>query len=88
MSKNMAFDWFGASAPKGRQLSLKSLVIWEAIKEAKRQGLNVFDFEGIYDSRFHQTQKNWQGFSFFKKGFGGEEIEFSQPLIKLLPGGA
>ncbi len=81
-SRNMAFDWFGASSPEGRKLFAKSLVMWQAIRESKKRGLKIFDFEGIYDSRFHQTQKGWQGFSFFKKGFGGEEVEFSPPTLR------
>lgn len=84
-SKNMAFDWYGASSPKGRRLSAKSLVVWEAVKESKKQNLKVFDCEGIYDPRFHRCQKGWQGFSRFKRGFGGREIEFYPALIKLLP---
>jgi lipid II:glycine glycyltransferase (peptidoglycan interpeptide bridge formation enzyme) len=87
-SKNMAFDWFGASSPQGRKLFAKSLVIWEAIKESKKRGLKIFDFEGIYDERYPWLNRGWRGFSRFKKGFGGEEIEFDESLIKLLPGGA
>ena len=81
----MAFDWFGANTSVGRNLLAKPLVLWEAIKESKRRGLKVFDFEGIYDKRFPKLNKGWKGFSNFKKGFGGEKVEFSQPLIKLLP---
>ena len=84
-SKNMAFDWFGANTLKGRKLLAKSLILWKAIKESKKRGLKIFDFEGIYDKRFPKLNKGWIGFSNFKKGFGGREIEFCQPLIKLLP---
>jgi len=87
-SENMAFDWSGANTKLGRKFLAKSLILWEAIKESKNKGLKVFDFEGIYDPRFHKAQKGWQGFSFFKKGFGGEEVEFSSPLTILLPGRA
>lgn len=76
-SSNMAFDWYGASTKQGRQLSAKILTLWQAIKEAKSRGLKVFDFEGIYDPRFRQCQKGWQGFTHFKKGFGGKEVSFS-----------
>lgn len=86
-SQNMAFDWFGANSFLGRKLFAKSLVMWTAIREAKKRKLKIFDFEGIYDHRFHKNQKGWQGFSFFKKGFGGKEIEFSQPLTAVLPRG-
>lgn len=85
-SSNIAFDWLGANTLKGRKLLAKPLVLWQAIKESKKRGLRIFDFEGIYDKRFPKLNKGWIGFSNFKKGFGGKEIEFSQPLIKLLPG--
>ena len=84
-SSNMAFDWFGASTGLGRKLLAKPLVLWKAIKESKKKGLKIFDLGGIYDQRFPKLNKGWKGFSYFKKGFGGKEIEFSQPLIRLLP---
>jgi len=68
-SKNMAFDWFGMTTPLGRRLSVKPLVLWEAIKEAKRQKLRVFDFEGVWDERFPRHNKGWKGFTKFKEGF-------------------
>ncbi len=79
-SKNMAFYWHNCSNKEGKKLFAPTLVIWQAIKEAKRRNLKIFDFEGIYDSRFHKLMKNWQGFSKFKKGFGGQKILFSKPL--------
>jgi lipid II:glycine glycyltransferase (peptidoglycan interpeptide bridge formation enzyme) len=84
-SKNMAFDWIGASTKKGRSLLAKSLVVWKAIGEAKKRELKIFDFEGIYDPRFAHCQKGWKGFTHFKKGFGGKEVSFTHPLIFFPP---
>ncbi len=46
----------------------------DAILLAKKSGCKVFDFDGIYDERF--PIKTWLGFTKFKKGFGGKEIEY------------
>jgi len=70
------------STQKGRKLFTQYLIVWEAIKEAKRLGCKIFDFEGIYDTRFHSATKSWQGFSHFKKSFGGKEIEYSGTFSK------
>ncbi|PIS09295.1 hypothetical protein COT75_02200 [Candidatus Beckwithbacteria bacterium CG10_big_fil_rev_8_21_14_0_10_34_10] len=79
-SENMAFDWWGANSKKGRKLLAKPYILWEAIKFSKKRNFQVFDFEGIYDKRFPKAQKNWQGFSKFKKGFGGIEIQLAKPI--------
>jgi peptidoglycan pentaglycine glycine transferase (the first glycine) len=55
-------------------LNLPYFIVWEAMKEAKKRGCKIWDFEGIYDARW--PNKSWLGFSHFKKSFGGEEIEF------------
>lgn len=47
---------------------------WEAIKEAKKRGMKVYNFWGIapQDSLKHP----WRGITLFKKGFGGHELEY------------
>ncbi|MDO8551523.1 MAG: peptidoglycan bridge formation glycyltransferase FemA/FemB family protein [bacterium] len=85
-----AYYFYAASAPQGRRTSAPYLVIWEAIKKAKKKNFRTFDFEGIKDSRDKNT-KNWGGFTHFKKGFGGKEIElplsvsyYPNPLINMV----
>lgn len=70
-----AHYFHAASTIEGRKLQAPSLVIWEAIKLVKKKGCTSFDFEGIFDPRDKDT-KNWGGFTRFKKGFGGEEVEY------------
>lgn len=77
--KETASYFHAASTSEGRQVSSPYLVIWEAIKQTKRHGCKIFDFEGILDPRDKNTKK-WGGFTHFKKGFGGSEVEF--PLAK------
>ena len=71
---------YAATNKKGRATSAQYLVVVEAIKESKRRGAKIFDFEGIYDPRYHKQTKGWRGFTHFKKSFGGEEVEFPQTL--------
>jgi len=83
----IAYYYQAASTNQGNQLAAPSLLVWEALKIAKKKRCKIFDFEGIYDSRF--PQKDWHGFTKFKMGFGGEEIAYPPPLVKtsfLLPG--
>ena len=73
-----AYYWQAASLNKGKKLACPSLLVWEALKLSKQKGCDIFDFEGIYDERF--PNKSWLGFSRFKSGFGGKEIEFPPPM--------
>lgn len=73
-SKDGCFYSHNGSTKLGRRLMAPSLCTWEGMKEAKRRKLKVFDFEGIYDGS--RILRRWQGFTRFKRGFGGEEIEF------------
>lgn len=72
---------YAFSTKEGNRLSAPSLLVWEAIRLAKSKGCKVFDFEGIFDERYPQT-KSWQGFTYFKKGFGGKEVVFPPALVK------
>ena len=74
-----AYYWQAAATEKGKKLLAPTILLWEAIKLAKRKGCATFDFEGVYDERFPKN-KSWLGFTHFKKGFGGKEIEFPLPL--------
>ena len=78
----IAYYHYAASSEEGRKLLAAYFVLWKAIKLAKSRGCHTFDFEGIYDGRFPKATRNWKGFTFFKKKFGGKEVEFPRPLIK------
>jgi len=64
------------STALGRQLMAPSLLVWEGMKTGKRRGLIDFDFDGVYDERYPDQQKRFQGFGRFKAGFGGKELYF------------
>jgi lipid II:glycine glycyltransferase (peptidoglycan interpeptide bridge formation enzyme) len=86
-SPHQAHYYLAATNPQGRKLFAQYLLLWEAIKISKKAGKEIFDLEGIYDSRF--PQKSWLGFTHFKKSFGGTEVEypgcFTQYIFPLLP---
>ena len=74
MHERMAYYFYSGALPEGKVRNLPYLVAWEAMKEAKIRGCLVWDWEGIYDTRW--PNKGWRGFSHFKKSFGGEEVQF------------
>lgn len=71
---------YGFISNEGRSsLSMASL-LYQGILWGKKMDCKVFDFEGIYDSRF--PNKSWLGFSRFKKSFGGYEVLYPGTYIK------
>ena len=80
-SNESAYYMYAAASDAGKKLCAPTLITWEAIKKAKSKKMKIFDFEGIYDERF--PIKSWQGFSRFKKSFGGKEIEYPGCYSKL-----
>ena len=78
-----AYYWQAAASDKGKKLLAPTLIVWEAIKLAKKEKCESFDFEGIYDERFPENH-SWLGFTHFKEGFRGKEILYPKPLVKNL----
>lgn len=77
-----AFYHHAASSKKGQGVFAPYAVMWETIKLAKRQGCEILDLEGIYDTRYSKLTRRWGGFTHFKKGFGGEIISFPGSYTK------
>jgi len=50
------------------------LVQWEAILEAKKRGMKVYNFWGIAPE--NSPKHPWRGITLFKKGFGGRELRY------------
>ncbi len=69
---NEAIYHHGAS--ESSSIPASYLVQWEAILEAKKRGMNYYNFWGIAPSEnFHHP---WYGLTQFKKGFGGQSRSF------------
>lgn len=64
-----------ASLEKHREVMAPYLLLWQAMRFLKKKGCRVLDLEGIYDPR-NPTTKKWKGFTLFKRGFGGKEVEY------------
>ena len=79
-SHDIAYYWQGFTNSEGRSTLSQYSLVWKGILWAKSQNCKVFDFEGIYDSRF--PNKSWLGFTHFKKSFGGNEILYPGAYIK------
>lgn len=75
-----AYYYYAGAMPEGKKINLQYLVVWKCMQEAKKRGCKLWDFEGIYDKRW--PNKNWLGFSHFKKSFGGKEIDFPGSFTK------
>ncbi len=66
---NEAIYRHGASVTS--RIGVSYLVQWEAIREAKRRGMGVYNFWGI--APFGAQGHPWHGITLFKAGFGGRE---------------
>ena len=87
---SIAYYYEAGSTKKGRRLLAPYVVVWESLKLAKEKNCKRFDFEGVVDPRIKATKK-WEGFTHFKKGFGGNEVmylgsfvKYYNPIVKLV----
>lgn len=62
----------GASDNQYRELMAPYLIQFSAIKDAYTNGLKYYDFWGIHPEPNHP----WAGFTRFKRGFGGRDVEY------------
>lgn len=64
----------GASSSQDRNLMAPFLLHWELMKEAKGRGLKFYDWWGIASN--DDPKDPWAGITRFKKGFGGEVVQY------------
>ena len=70
---NQAFYHHGASSQEYSKIPSSYLLLWEAIREAKKRKKKIFNFWGIVENK---SGHPWSGLSKFKKGFGGYSQEY------------
>ncbi|PIR06591.1 MAG: hypothetical protein COV55_03650 [Candidatus Komeilibacteria bacterium CG11_big_fil_rev_8_21_14_0_20_36_20] len=63
----------GAADYKFRAHMAPQLLQWETIKQSKELGYKIYDFWGITPD--DNSKPGWEGFTRFKKGFGGQIIK-------------
>jgi len=84
--QGIGFYHQAASDSKYAKFSIPYLLLWEAIKEAKRRGCILYDFWGFIDPE-RNPKHPWAGPTLFKMGFGGYKKEFVKtqdfPLSKI-----
>jgi lipid II:glycine glycyltransferase (peptidoglycan interpeptide bridge formation enzyme) len=73
-SKDMCNYYQSFTTDAGRVTGSHFFLVWQTMLAAKKKGLNFFDFEGIFDSRW--PQKRWIGFTGFKNKFGGKVFTY------------
>lgn len=73
--QGIGFYHQAASLGKYSKFSVPYLLQWEAIKEAKNRGCNVYDFWGFTDPEKFPNHP-WAGPTLFKMGFGGYKKEY------------
>ena len=78
----IVYYWYASSLKIGKKLFATTLLVWEAIKLAKKRGCTIFDFEGISDERFPKASQSWKGFTKFKEGFGGKKIVYMENFTR------
>ncbi len=69
-----AFCHHSASLKTAQRLFGPLLVRWAAIREAKKMSCQKFDLGAI--APFDNCQHRWAGFTSFKKGLGGREVNY------------
>lgn len=69
-----AYAHHGASASEQRKLFPAHLIQWEIMRAVRRRGCRMYDLWGV--SPTADPQHPWAGFSFFKRSFGGRQIDY------------
>lgn len=69
-----AFYHQGASSSKYAKIPVSYLLQWEAIREARKRGCEIYNFWGVVPDS--EKDHPWYGLSLFKKGFGGAEKQY------------
>lgn len=80
LADKTTYYWQAFTNKLGRKSKEQYKIVWEGILWSIKNGAKYFDFEGIYDERF--PNKNWLGFTHFKKSFGGEVFQYPGCFVR------
>jgi lipid II:glycine glycyltransferase (peptidoglycan interpeptide bridge formation enzyme) len=73
--ENQGYYYHAGSSKEHREVMAPYLLLWQTMRFLKKKGCKSLDLEGIYDPR-NPVTKRWKGFTLFKRGFGGREVEY------------
>lgn len=71
---DMAVYHYSGTSSTHPQIFSSYLLLWEAIREAKKRGCKIFNFWGIAPT--DNPKHRFAGVTIFKKGFGGERVDY------------
>lgn len=72
---NVLYYPYGASRSVHRNVMASNLMMWEMIRYGKAQGCKSFDMWGALGPKADKNDP-WYGFHRFKRGYGGDLMEF------------
>lgn len=72
--ENIGYYVYGGSSLKYRNLMGANLLMWEAIKFAKKNNCKIFDMWGSLPPNYNKNH-SWAGFTKFKENYGTEFVE-------------
>lgn len=76
-----AYYWVAGATKKGKKLFTPTLLVWEALRRAKKEKCSLFDFVGVWDERLPNENTSWKGFTKFKEGFGGGTVYYPIAML-------
>jgi len=62
------------SASIEQKIPVNYLMQWEIIRQAKKRGKKIYNMWGV--ARWDNLRHPWTGLTLFKKGFGGQQVEY------------
>ncbi len=74
--KDTLYYPYGGSSKAHPEVMANNLIAWEAIKLGKKLGLKKFDMWGAATTPNPDRSNPYYGFHNFKKGYGGELVEY------------
>lgn len=77
-----AYYMHAASDGISRKFKPANLVMWAAIRDAKARGFKTFDLWGVAPA--DDPKHPWAGLSFFKKRFGGTQVDYVGGYVLVL----
>ncbi len=80
---SVATYWAAFASQSGYKSFTPTLLTWTAIKHAKENSFEIFDFGGIYDPRYPKMYSRWIGFTKFKSGFNPTVISYPPTALQL-----